>query len=147
MKFSIRDAEPKDGDDIGEILSAFIDETPWMPRIHSREGDRKFGASLIQKTEVKIADSNGIVGFLACHEGLIDALYIRSDHQGLGIGSALIENIQSKGEQLALWTFQVNEGARRFYARHGFKEVKMTDGQGNDEKLPDVYLTWDPAAS
>ena len=43
---------------------------------------------------------------------------------------------------LTLWTFQANDGARRFYAREGFREVEFTDGAGNAEKLPDVRLEW-----
>jgi putative acetyltransferase len=44
-------------------------------------------------------------------------------------------------DRLSLWTFQANEGARRFYAREGFAEVRMTEGD-NEEGLPDVLLEW-----
>jgi ribosomal protein S18 acetylase RimI-like enzyme len=37
-----------------------------------------------------------------------------------------------------LYTFQENTGARRFYERHGFKAVKLTDGHDNEENCPDV---------
>jgi ribosomal protein S18 acetylase RimI-like enzyme len=39
---------------------------------------------------------------------------------------------------LGLWTFQVNEPARRFYERHGFGAVERTDGRRNEEREPDV---------
>jgi GNAT superfamily N-acetyltransferase len=45
---------------------------------------------------------------------------------------------------LRLWTFQKNEGARRFYERHGFDVVEMTDGAGNEEHEPDVLYAWTP---
>jgi hypothetical protein len=38
--------------------------------------------------------------------------------------------------------FERNSGARAFYARHGFTEVTRTDGSGNEEREPDVLLTW-----
>jgi GNAT superfamily N-acetyltransferase len=46
---------------------------------------------------------------------------------------------------LELWTFQVNESARRFYERHGFTEVEHTDGAGNEEREPDVRYAWRPS--
>jgi ribosomal protein S18 acetylase RimI-like enzyme len=43
---------------------------------------------------------------------------------------------------LALWTFQSNVRAQAFYARHGFVEVRRTDGAANEEKTPDVRMVW-----
>jgi hypothetical protein len=37
-----------------------------------------------------------------------------------------------------VYTFQANSGARRFYERHGFAAIQLTDGQGNEEHCPDV---------
>jgi len=45
---------------------------------------------------------------------------------------------------LQLWVFQLNEGARRFYERHGFRLVKLTDGAGNMERTPDALYEWRP---
>lgn len=45
-----------------------------------------------------------------------------------------------------LWTFQKNEGARRFYERHGFRVVKLTDRRDNMEQEPDVQYEWRPDA-
>ena len=39
---------------------------------------------------------------------------------------------------LRLYTFQSNEGARRFYERHGFAAVAFGDGSDNEEREPDV---------
>lgn len=44
----------------------------------------------------------------------------------------------------ALWTFQVNESAQRFYERHGFIAVERTNGLRNDEREPDVRYLWQP---
>jgi ribosomal protein S18 acetylase RimI-like enzyme len=49
-------------------------------------------------------------------------------------------------EGLRLWVFQRNEGARAFYAKHGFTEVERTDGAANEEREPDVLLAWPGAA-
>jgi chorismate mutase len=43
-----------------------------------------------------------------------------------------------------LWVFESNEGARRFYTRHGFLELRRTDGSENEERAPDLELAWAP---
>ena len=39
---------------------------------------------------------------------------------------------------------QQNEGARRFYERGGLRAIRFTDGDGNEEKMPDVLYEWYP---
>jgi hypothetical protein len=41
-----------------------------------------------------------------------------------------------------LWTFQQNDGARRFYERHGLRLIRLTDGEDNEEKTPDALYAW-----
>ena len=49
---------------------------------------------------------------------------------------------------IRLYTFQTHSLARRFYERHGYKAIEFTDGQGNEEKCPDVlYELGAPATS
>ena len=75
----------------------------------------------------------------------LDQLYIRPGWWGRGIGSRLIEHAKAQSpDGLTLWTFQVNERARGFYAHHGFIELLRTDGAGNEERQPDVRLGWRP---
>ncbi len=58
---------------------------------------------------------------------------------GRGIGSGLLAHaLKTLGRPICLYTFQENRGARRFYERHGFVAVEFTDGQGNEERCPDV---------
>ena len=49
--------------------------------------------------------------------------------------------LSSSGDQVQLWTFQSNAGARRFYERHGFVAVQTTDGD-NEEQAPDIRYLW-----
>jgi len=136
-------AESYDASAISEILSDWIDETVWMPRIHTRDENWGFGKRLIDMMDVTITRTDDeIVGFLARREQEIHALYLTASARGRGIGTALIERAKGQTDCLGLWTFQANVDARRFYIRNGFIEDQLTDGQGNDEKLPDVHLTW-----
>jgi len=70
-------------------------------------------------------------------------LYTHPDFIGTGPGSLLIEGAKRSGEAaLELWCFQANTYARRFYERHGFKAIRLTDGHDNEEKMPDVRYRW-----
>ena len=43
------------------------------------------------------------------------------------------------------WVFQQNERARRFYELHGCVAVELTDGEGNEERTPDIRYEWRPS--
>ncbi|MEO0336342.1 MAG: GNAT family N-acetyltransferase, partial [Pseudomonadota bacterium] len=62
--------------------------------------------------------------------------------QNQGLGSQLLSFAFKRSDLLRLWTFQVNEKAISFYKKHGFIEVKRTDGRDNEENEPDVLMQW-----
>ncbi len=82
------------------------------------------------------------MGFIAVKQGDIAGFYVAEGHRGRGIGKALLDAVKAEEPRLALWTFQANVDAIRFYAREGFCEVERTDGAGNEERLPDVRMIW-----
>ncbi len=144
MSWRLDEGRPEDGDALGAILSDWIDETEWMPRLRTREEDRAFCLDLIAAGQVRLLrGANGIAGFLAREGDDIPALYVGAPWRGQGFGGRLLDDAKalSRGT-LSVWTFQANEGARRFYQRAGFHEIELSDGSRNDEGLPDVRLTW-----
>lgn len=141
--FYLRPARSTDAGRTGAILSAFIDETPWMPRIHTRAEDLSFAGQMIECGWVTVAeDEQGVAGFLARDCETIHALYVHNDARRRGCGAAMIAEAQSKVDALTLWTFQANAAAQAFYSRQGFVEVDRTDGASNDEGLPDIRFEW-----
>lgn len=141
--FSLRPARPTDAGTVGAILSQFIDETPWMPRIHTRAEDLHHAGVMIDRGWVTVAENTTAVAGFAARDGAdVNALYVRADYRNHGCGAALLGAMQKSQAHLTLWTFQANLGAQRFYQRHGFSEVERTDGAGNDEGLPDIRLVW-----
>lgn len=117
------------------------------PTVHSDEETRLWmRETLFRETEVTVAVMDGaIAAMMASRPGWIDQLHVHPDFQNRGLGAALLRAAKASDHGAAglqLWTFQANAGARRFYARHGFVEVEWTDGQGNEEKTPDVRLEW-----
>ena len=137
----LRAARPADAAACGAILQDWLDETPWMPDLHTLDETVGFCGRLIARAAVTVAEREAVCGFVARADAEIDALYVAADARGAGVGSQLLKREKAETETLTLWTFQANTGARAFYARHGFAELARTDGE-NDEGLPDVKLGW-----
>jgi putative acetyltransferase len=112
--------------------------------LHSAEEYRAFYRDeVLQKDEVWGAfEGEALRGFIALLPGWIDHLYVAPASHRRGIGSSLVELAQSKQSELRLYTFQSNANARAFYERHGFVIEEMTDGERNEEKMPDITYRW-----
>lgn len=139
---TVRPARTGDAEACAGILNAWIDRTAWMPRIHPPEDVVRYHRDVVlPERDVYVAEVSGTVdGFLALDKAMISALYVA--RPGLGLGRALLD--QAKRERpdgLTLWVFQDNLGARRFYARERFAEIRRTAGD-NEEGLPDLLLGW-----
>lgn len=134
-------AAPGDAAAMGDVLSDWLEATPWMPKLHSRDEDAAFCGRLVATTEVWVARAPAVVGFLARDVGEVRALYIAAEARRQGVGRALLAQAQHGRAELSLWTFAANREARAFYARAGFREVGGTAGD-NEAGLPDIRLRW-----
>ena len=143
-KITIRRAGAHDACDTAAVLSAAHKAMAFFPKLHTDDEDIAFIRGLIADAEVWIAVEDGAVRGLAAIDGeWLAQLYVHPNHQGRGIGTALLEHVKRKRPgSFQLWTFQANDGARRFYERHGCTAEEFTDGDGNEEKLPDVRYVW-----
>ena len=143
MSLWLRPAEPMDAAAVAAILGAFVDQTPWMPRLHSRAEDIAHCGQMIDRGWVTIAmTADRVAGFLARDGDEINSLYIAPGSRRQGVGRQLIEDAKAQVDRLVLWTFVANVGALRFYDRMGFVELSRGTGAGNEEGLPDVQLAW-----
>jgi len=121
------------------------------PLVHDDDDVRDWIAhALVPRLEcwVAVQESGAIVGMLVLNADWVDHLYVDPDVTGAGVGSDLIA--KAKRERpggLRLWTFVSNEGAQRFYLRHGFAEVERADGSSNEEGAPSILYAWSPPRS
>lgn len=145
--FACRPANAQDMQACAAILNRWIDETPWMPRLHSHAAvERHYREEVYGRSDVVVADGAGAVaGFIALSEDHdVTALYVDGAMRGKGCGRALLDWAKAKHpDGLRLWVFQANSAAQRFYARAGLREVRRVGG-GNEEDLPDILLEWRP---
>jgi ribosomal protein S18 acetylase RimI-like enzyme len=112
--------------------------------LHSREEYVQFYEEQVLRdcTVLGAFDDGILLGLIATRDGWIDHLYIEPGRQGQGIGGALVGMAQQAQDELRLFTFQSNVAARGFYERLGFIVEELTDGQRNEEKMPDVTYLW-----
>ncbi len=116
------------------------------PERHSAEETRAWMRDVVLATqEVLVAEGGdgAIAGYLSLDGDWVSNLYVLPDAQGRGIGTALLDAAkQRRPDGLRLWVFQPNTGAIRFYARHGFRTERRTDGRDNEEQVPDALMVW-----
>lgn len=127
------------------------------PRMAGMDPWRRLGYEVSALQRYLATDSPA----LACHEIAVDGecagvvavrapwlrgpylelLVVLPEHQGRGIGAAVLRWLQAEAAPARnLWVMvsAFNEGARRFYARHGFVEVGAVPDlvrEGFDEVL------------
>jgi GNAT superfamily N-acetyltransferase len=143
----LRPASYDDAPAMSRILwDCFELSLPFLPQLHTRdEHVSYFRLRLMPEHEVWVAEEGGeVVGYIGFREGWIQHLFIHPDAQGRGLGLALLAKAMASGRPMQLWTFQQNTRARRFYEARGFRAVEFTDGEGNEEKTPDVRYAWEP---
>ncbi len=153
VDLTVRPATPEDADALATlVLSSREAAFPDMPRgVHPPEDVGRWVRSRIDASAAELwlaEQDDAVVGMLLLEGDWLHSLYVAPARTGQGIGTALLELAKSlRPRRVGLWVFETNKGARRFYARHGFVEVRRTDGADNEEHEPDIELAWpDPAS-
>lgn len=148
---SVRRATPADSAAVADVyLSSFRAVLPTVRLAHSDDEVRGWVSDwVVPRTETWVAvDGDDVVAILSLEPGWVNQLYVAPHRIGEGIGRRLLDLAKQRAEgPLDLWTFQVNERARRFYERNGFAAVETTDGAGNEEREPDIRYHWEPRRS
>lgn len=114
---------------------------PEVPEPHTEaEITAWIAEQAIPGMDVLVAELDGVIaGQMMLAPGWLHHLYIDPSWMGRGLGDRFMAMArQRQPEGLQLWAFQSNARARRFYERHGFVAVELTDGAGNEERWPDV---------
>jgi ribosomal protein S18 acetylase RimI-like enzyme len=106
------------------------------------EQERFFDDEVVPRNSViVVTEGSAVVAFLAYTRETISQLYVRLDHQRMGIGTALLDRakLESNGS-LRLFTFEANRKAQRFYETRGFMPIRR--GFEDKWKLADIEYEW-----
>ena len=145
MSDAIRPATPADASRIAEII-VFNNRLNYFPIF--RDEGFSFGTVQVLPLANRFLNDpellgqtwvydDGVVKGLAVVKGTeIDKLYVEPSFQGRGIGAKLLDFAVSRLGARCLWALEKNEGALRFYARHGF----MPTGARRPETGTPEYL-------
>ena len=144
MPTIVRRALLADSAETAEVFLASRGTMTYLPRLHTEEDTRSFIAHIVRDLETFVAvRENRIVGFLALRGDWLDHLYVHPSRFNTRTGTKLFAEARfQRPEGFQFWVFQQNAGARRFYERHGSALARLTDGSGNEEKLPDALYVW-----
>ena len=144
----IRPGTPEDAESLATLyLAARRAAVPAIPPlVHSEEEVRAWVRSWEELSghETWVAtDGSRPVGLLLLVEDWLHSLYVHPEHTGRGVGAVLLDLAKARRRTgFGLWVFESNQGARRFYLRHGLGVVRRTDGRDNEEGAPDLELRW-----
>ena len=150
---SLRPGTPDDAGVLADLFLAAREAAyPAMPHpVHPPEEVHAWFTELMAtgERETWVAERDGqVVGYLLLDPAWLDSLYVRPEVTGQGVGSVLLDLAKGlRPDGFALWVFESNTRARRFYARHGLLETERTDGSGNEERAPDIKMVWPGAVA
>ncbi|WP_211357247.1 GNAT family N-acetyltransferase [Nocardioides rubriscoriae] len=141
---TLRRAGVEDAAAVTRVHLASRRAAPMPPGVH---GDREVEAWLttrLTQDEVWVAEADDtVVAYARLTDTWLDDLYVLPEHAGRGIGSMLLDLAKAlRPDGFSLWVFESNTAARAFYARHGLVEREHTDGSDNEEKAPDLRMSW-----
>ncbi len=146
VETSLRDALPGDAAELTSLLlRSRTRAMPWLVSPHDELATRWWMQHvLLTELCVRVADGGSrLLGFAAVTDTWLEQLYVDPDHQGQGVGRALLEDAKRlRPGGLRLHVFTRNAPARRFYEAHGFDLVKQSDGHDNEEREPDCTYAW-----
>lgn len=113
------------------------------PSVHSDEEVHAWvGELLMPQCDVWIAtEDEQLAGMMALKGERIEQLYVSPPHQRHGHGTRLLQLAKATRDSLALWTFEANLVARRFYEAHGFTPVGAPSSD-NEEGAPAICYRW-----
>lgn len=147
MQIQLRTALLSDASAMAAVhRAAFETALPWIPRLHTPAEDVAYFGRVVTEQQTAVVElEDEVVAIAAWNDNWLNQLYVKPGRQGAGLGSELLAHVKlahAGADGFSLWTFQRNDGARRFYERHGLTATQFTDGAGNEEREPDVKYLW-----
>lgn len=124
--------------DIDDIMQIWQNENIKAHNFISKEywkNNYEYVKKLLPNSEIYVyIEQDKIKGFIGINNNYIEGIFIDSDSQNKGIGTALLNKVKEEKMELLLNVYEKNIKAVKFYQKNGFKIVKNTVDKETNEK-------------
>ena len=121
------------------IVNSWIDNTKWMPRIHSPDLITQMIKDGIPIREFWVI-GDPVLGYLSFNVEAQQIMGLYVARPGIGLGRALLEQVKLGKSYIKLWSHSANTAAHRFYLREGFK-ISAEEKIGGDG-IKEICFEW-----
>lgn len=105
------------------------------------ENDYDYVRNILPKAEIYVyVDNNEIIGFIGMNENYIEGIFVNTNSQHRGIGTALLNKVKENGKNLTLSVYQKNTNAINFYKKNDFKITSKSINKATNEI--EYTMTW-----
>lgn len=138
----IRKFESKDIDTVMQIwknenikVHDFIKKEYW-------ESNFEYVKNILPNAEIFVyIYKEEVVGFIGLNGNYIEGIFVDTDNQYNGIGTALLNKVKEDRSILTLKVYQKNINAVDFYKKNGFKVIEEGIDQETGEK--ELNMRWE----
>lgn len=110
------------------------------------ENNYEYVKEILPKAEIYVyIDSDKIKGFIGMNNNHIEGIFIDTDSQNKGIGTALLNKVKEDKAKLTLNVYDKNKKAIKFYQKNGFEIIKENIDKETNEK--EYVMIWKNPAS
>ena len=139
MGHLLRLAKSSDAPICAAIVNSLIDNTKWMPRIHSPDLITQMIKDGIPIREFWVI-GDPVLGYLSFNVEAQQIMGLYVARPGIGLGRALLEQVKLGKSYIKLWSHSANTAAHRFYLREGF-EILGNEKMGSDG-INEICFEW-----
>lgn len=165
LTLDIRPAEPRDAGAVADVhamawQNAYAGIIPYksLRSMINRRDDRWWARAIRRGTSMLVIDVGGTVaGYVTFglnraralpQDGEVYELYLRPEHQGIGLGSRLFssarERLSAHGcRGVVVWALEDNNGALDFYRGRGGRAVAEGAEVFDGRRLRKIAFVWD----
>ena len=137
---------PYESDQLDTLMALWLESTvsghPFISESYWRESEPMVRDVYIPQSKTWVyLQEDILVGFISIlDQKFIGALFVAPHYAGKGIGSQLLEFVQSRYPSLSLEVYQKNQRAVHFYHHMGFR-IEESAWQ-NDTQHPTWIMRW-----
>lgn len=142
LEVALRSATPEDLPGLVAVWRNAVEGShDFVARADLAEIESRLLREYLPSVEITVATIDGVpVGFSGIVGDDVAMLFVAADHQGSGVGSALLAHARTGRTRLTLDVNEPNEPAVAFYRRQGFRVVGRSERDGEGRPYPLLHL-------